>query len=127
MCEAVYTVSALKKSDVYDDVVFRTENSKLLKSIYPLNEGVCWNNWQDNNFAILGFGDRAFKVNRSVTEKLLRQTSETIYVEEHSQSFMKKNGLEGAMYAEPVEWTSPTGQKFIGNVVLSAKNCIGTI
>ena len=61
------------------------------------------------------------------TEKLLRQTSETAFVEEHSQSFMKKNGREGAMYAEPVEWTSPTGQKIIGKVVIKAKIFIGTI
>ena len=40
-----------------------------------------------------------FKVNRLVTETILRQASETTYVEEHSQSFMAKNGREGAMYA----------------------------
>ena len=38
MYEATYTLSALKKSNVYDDVVFITKNSRLLKSIYPLNE-----------------------------------------------------------------------------------------
>ena len=37
--EAAYTASAFKKSNVYEDVVFLTENSRLLKSIYPLNEG----------------------------------------------------------------------------------------
>ena len=31
------------------------------------------------------------------------------------------------MYAEPVEWTSPTGQELIGNVVINAKIYIGTI
>ena len=72
MCEAVKTVSVLKKSNVYDDVVFLTENSKLLKSMYPLNEGVCRNIWQIKNFAIPGFGDRTFKVNRSVTERILQ-------------------------------------------------------
>ena len=51
------------------------------------------------------------KVNRSVTEKIL-QASETTYVEEHIQSFMAKNGRKGAMYAEPVDWVSPTGEKF---------------
>ena len=63
----------------------------------------------------------------SVTEKLLRQTSETTFVEEHTQSFMTKNGPEGAMYAELVEWTSPTGQKLIGNVVINSKIYIGAI
>ena len=127
MYEAVYTVSALKKSNVYDDVVFLTENLRLLKSIYPLNEGNCRNIWQNKSFATPGFGDRTFKVNMLVTEKLLRQTSETTYVEEHCQSFMTKNGCKGAIYAEPVEWTSTTGQKFIGNVVINAKIYIGTI
>ena len=68
MFEAVFTVSALKKSNVYDDVVFLTENSRLLKSKYSLNEGVCRNIWQNKNFAIPGFGDRTFKVNMLVTE-----------------------------------------------------------
>ena len=120
-------MSALKKSNVYDDVVFLAENSILLKSIYPLKEGNCRNIWQNKNFAIPGFGDRTFKVNRSVTEELLRQTSETTYVEEHSQCFMTKNGRKGAMCAEPVEWTSPIGQKFIGNVAINAKIYIGII
>ena len=127
MYKAVYTVSALKKSNIYDDVVFLTENSGLLKSVYPLNARVCRNIWQNKNFAIPGFGDWIFKVNRSVTEKLLRQTSETTYIEEHSQSFMTKNGRKSAMYAEPVDWTSPAGQKLIRNVVINAKIYIGTI
>ena len=59
--------------------------------------------WQNKIFAIPGFGHRTFLVNRSVTEKILRQASETTYVEEHSQRFLAKNGREGAMYAEPVE------------------------
>ena len=46
MYEAAYTVSALKKSNVYDDVVFITKNSRLLKSIYPLNEETCRSIWQ---------------------------------------------------------------------------------
>ena len=33
--EAAYTVSALKNSNVKDDVVFLTENPRLLKSIHP--------------------------------------------------------------------------------------------
>ena len=78
------------KSNVYGDVVFFTEKSRLLKSIYPSKEGVCRNIWQNKNFAIPGFGDKAFKVNRSVTEKFLRQTCETTHVEEHSQSLMTK-------------------------------------
>ena len=90
MYEAAYTVSALKKINVYDDIVFITKNSRLLKSIYPLNEGTCRNIWQNKNFALPGFGDTTFKVNNSVTEKILQRASETIYVEEHSQSFMKK-------------------------------------
>ena len=40
---------------------------------------------------------------------------------------MAKKGPEGAMYAEPVEWISPTGGKFIGNVVINAKIYNGTI
>ena len=96
---------------------------RLLKSICPLNEGVCRNIWQTKNFAIPGVGERQFKVNRSVTEK---QSSKTTYVEEHSQSFMTKNGREGAMYAEPLYWTSPTGQNLNGNVVINAKTYIGT-
>ena len=71
MYEAAYTVSALKKSNVYDDVVFLTENSRLLKSIHSLNEGICRNIWQNKNFAITAFGDRTFKNNSSVTEKIL--------------------------------------------------------
>ena len=42
-----------KKSKVYDDVVFLKENLRLLKSIYYLNEGVCTNIWEKENFAIL--------------------------------------------------------------------------
>ena len=72
--------------------------------MYPLNEGVCRNIWQIKNFAIPGFGDRTFKVNRSVTERILQQANETTYFEERSQSFMAKNGREGAMYAVLVEW-----------------------
>ena len=90
MYEATYTVSALKKSNVYDDVVFITKNSRLLKSIYPLNEGTCRSIWQNKNFALPGFGDKTFKVNNSVTEKILQRASETTYAEELSQSFMKK-------------------------------------
>ena len=41
MYEEAYTVSALKKSKVYDDVVFTTKNSRLLKSICLLNAGTC--------------------------------------------------------------------------------------
>ena len=62
-----------------------------------------------------------FKVNRSVTEKILRQASETTYVEEHSQSFMAKSGCEGAMYVELVELVSSSEEKLIGSVVINAK------
>ena len=34
---------------------------------------------------------------------------------------MAKNGREGAMYAEPVEWVSPLGVKRIRNLVTNAK------
>ena len=34
---------------------------------------------------------------------------------------MAKYGREGAMYAESVEWFSPTGEKFIGNVLMNGK------
>ena len=87
---AAYTLSALKKSNVYDDVVFITKNSRLLKSINPLNEGTCRSIWQNKNFALPGFGDKTFNVNNSITEKILQRASETNYVVEHSQSFMKK-------------------------------------
>ena len=40
---------------------------------------------------------------------------------------MAKNGSKGAMYAEPVEWVAPTGEKLIGNLVTNAKSYIGTI
>ena len=127
MYEAAYTVSALKKSNVYDDVVFITKNSRLLKyPIYPLNEGACRSIWQNKNFALPGFGGKTFKVNNSVTEKILQRASETTYAEEHSQRFMKKN-REGAMYVELVEWVSPTGVKLIGNVMINAKLYIGTV
>ena len=127
MYEAAYTVSALKKSNVYDDVFFITKNSRILKSIFRLNEGTYRSIWQNKNFALPGFGDKTFKVNISGTEKMLQRASETIYDEEHSQSFMKKNNREGAMYAEPVEWVSPTGVKFIGNVMINAELYIGKI
>ena len=70
---------------------------------------------------------KTFKVNNSLTEKILQRASETTYAEEHSQSFMKKYNREGAMYAEPVEWVSPTGVKLIGNVMINAKLYIGTV
>ena len=127
MYEAAYTGLALKKSKVNDYFVLLTENSRLQKSIDPLNEGVCRKIWQNKNFAIPVFGVRKFKVNRSVTETILRQASETTYVEEHSQSFKAKIGCEGAMYGEWVEWVSPTGANFIRNVLINAKIYIGTI
>ena len=57
----------------------------------------------------------------------MRQASETTYVKKHSQRFMAKNGREGAMYAEPVEFVSLTGEKLIGKVVINAKMFVGTI
>ena len=45
MNEVTYGVSTLKKSNVYDDVVFITKNSRVLKSKYPLNEGTCRSIW----------------------------------------------------------------------------------
>ena len=77
--------------------------------------------------AIPGFEDWTLKVNRSVTKTVLEQASETTYVEEHSQSFMAKNGREVAMYVEPVDWVSSTGETLIGNVVVDAEICMGTI
>ena len=91
MYEAAYTVSALKKSNVYEDVVFITKNSRLLKSLYPLNEGFCRSIWQNKNFALPVFGDKTFEQNQQFcNEKILQRVNETIYVEEHSQSFMIK-------------------------------------
>ena len=108
MYEASYTVSALKNSNVYDEVVFLTEKLRLLKPIYHLKREFVGN-----------FG-------RSVTEEFLRQANETTYFEEHNQSFMAKNQREGAMHAEPAEWISTTRQKIIENVVKS-NNYIGII
>ena len=72
--EPAYTVSALKKINVHDDVVFITKiNSRLLKSIYSLNEGTCRSIWQNKNFALPGFGDKTFKINNSVTEKFYNE------------------------------------------------------
>ena len=109
-------------SSVYDEVIFLTENSRLLKSIYTLNEDACRSIRQNRNFVIPSFGEKTLKVNRSVIKKKLRQDSETTYVEEDSQSCMAKSGREGALYAKPLEWVSP-----IGNVVIKAKIHIGTI
>ena len=67
--EEAYKVSAPKKSND-DDVGFLTENSRLPKSIYHLNEGVCTNIWQNKNFAMSGFWNRTYKVNKSVTETI---------------------------------------------------------
>ena len=39
-------------------------------------------------------------------EKSFRQASETTYIKEHSQSFMKKNGHKSNIYSELVEWVS---------------------
>ena len=69
MYEAANTVSALKKSNVYDDVVFIIKNSRLLCSIHPLNEGTCGSIWQNKNFALPGFGDKTYEVNKSEIEK----------------------------------------------------------
>ena len=55
MYEAVFTVSALTKSKIDEDVIFLTEYSRLLKSIYPLNEGVCRKIWQSKNYCHTGF------------------------------------------------------------------------
>ena len=84
-----YTVSSFKRSNVNDDVVFVTKNSRLIKSIYSLNAGTRKKIWQNKNFAKGGFGNRTFKINRLVTEKLLLQVSETTYVEENSQNLTK--------------------------------------
>ena len=40
---------------------------------------------------------------------------------------MAKSGREGAMYAEPAAWDSPTREKLIGNVVINDKIYIETI
>ena len=69
MYEVANTVPALKKSNVYDDLDFATENLRLLKSIYPLNKGISRNIWQSKKFAILVFGDRTLKVTKSVVFK----------------------------------------------------------
>ena len=100
----------IKKATYMTVSFFSQNNSRILKSKFPLNEGVCRNIWQNKNFATPGFGDMTFKVNRLLTETILQQASGTTYVKEYSQSFMAKNGREGAMYAEPVEWVSPLGE-----------------
>ena len=106
-------MSALKKSNLYDDVIFLTENPRPLKSVHLSNRGNCRSVWQKKKFSIPGFGNRTFKVSNSVTEMILRQDSETIYVEHHSQSFIATNGRKGAMYAEIVDWVSPTGENLL--------------
>ena len=63
MYEAAYSVSALKKSNVYDVVVFITRNSRLLKSIYPLKNGTWRGIRQNKNFALPGLRDKTYKVN----------------------------------------------------------------
>ena len=81
MYEAAYTVSASKKINVHDDVVFITKKKlktpKIKKSIYPINEGTCRSIWQNKNFALPGFGNKTFKINKSVIEKILQRASET--------------------------------------------------
>ena len=67
------------------------------------------------------------RVNRSVFETVLRPATETTCVEKHSQSFMEKNGRKGDMYAETVEWVSPTGGKANGIVLINAKTYMGTV
>ena len=61
---------------------------------------------------IMFWRERAFEVNRSITEKILRQASETTSIKKPSQSFVAKKGREGTIYAEPVEWAPPTGEHF---------------
>ena len=61
MNEAAFTLSALKKNKVYDDMVFITENLTKLKSVNHLYDGVHVSIGQKNFFAIPGFGDRTFK------------------------------------------------------------------
>ena len=53
-------------------------------------------------------------------EKFLQRASETSYVEERRQPFMKKDRCDDALYAEPLNEVSPTGKKLTGNVVVNA-------
>ena len=46
-------------------------------------------------------------------EKFLQRASETIYVEEHRQPFMKKDRCYDALYAETLNGVSPTGKKLL--------------
>ena len=43
------------------------------------------------------------------------------------KSFISKNGRDGAMYSEPVECVSPTGEKVIRIVIIIAKIYIETV
>ena len=74
--------------------------------------------------AIPGFGDRTFKVTRSVTETILQHSSETTNVEEHSQSFMEK--MDSKALCMQSFYGLTYSRKFIGNVVINAKFFIGT-
>ena len=96
-------MSALKKSNVYVDVVFITKNSRLLNSYIHLTREPVEAFGKTKTLLYKVFLDKTLKVNDSVTEQILQRASETTYVEEHSQSFMKKN-CEGAVCAEPVQW-----------------------
>ena len=60
-----------------------------MKSIYGLNEGTCRYSWQINFFLPV-FRDTSPKVNRSETEKILKEAGETTLVDEHNQSFLEK-------------------------------------
>ena len=75
-----YTQCLHFENIVCDNVVFLRGNLRPLKLIYPFNERTCRNIWQ-NTFVITGIGDKTFEINRSVSEKILRRVSETIYDE----------------------------------------------
>ena len=70
---------------------------------------------QKKRFALQGFGDTTFKVNKSITGKISQLASQKTYVGEHSQDIMKKDKRKGARYIEPVEWVSTQKEKLLDN------------
>ena len=49
------------------------------------------------------------------------------FVKEQSQSLTEKDKSDGAMYAEPVNWSSPKGEKLSGTNVIIRKQLSETI
>ena len=70
MYKTVYTLSALRRTLFCDKLDFMRENSRLLKSIYPSNEGTCRNVWQNRNSDLPGSEETTSNNNMSIREKI---------------------------------------------------------